>query len=132
LKIRFPERVVTPMAATVGLSMKGWSLRTTPLASRRAPPRRSNPPRARRCSAPGLQLRVDAFECGALGERAQGARVSLVAHEQHGRHGSRGEHHHCEGGAGVLELEAGGSHVCGRRGLRTARGGDPLCFRDSY
>src|SRR6266853_1543933 len=33
LKIRFPERAVTLMAASVGLSMKGWSLRTTPLPS---------------------------------------------------------------------------------------------------
>src|ERR1700704_2234474 len=32
-KIRFPERVATLMAATVGSSMKGWSLRTTPLPS---------------------------------------------------------------------------------------------------
>src|SRR6266478_674175 len=33
LKIRFPERVDTLMAATVGSSMKGWSLRATPLPS---------------------------------------------------------------------------------------------------
>src|SRR6266478_1588537 len=33
LKIRFPERVVTLMAASVGSSMKGWSLRATPLPS---------------------------------------------------------------------------------------------------
>src|SRR5204862_429805 len=29
-KIRLPERVVAPTAATVGFSMKGWSLRSTP------------------------------------------------------------------------------------------------------
>ncbi len=32
-KIRFPERAATLMAATVASSMKGWSLRTTPLLS---------------------------------------------------------------------------------------------------
>jgi len=72
-KIRFPERAATLMAATVASSMKGWSLRTTPLLSpaRTAPAIESAACAAMLC-ARACSSGSTRFARGALGQGAQG------------------------------------------------------------
>jgi len=74
LKIRFPERVVTPMAATVGFSMKGWSLRSTPLPS----PARTAPAIASAACAAMLCARA----CSSGSTRSRAARSASALRER--------------------------------------------------